>query len=178
MHKVISFIWCLSFLPLCATFSSGCLPASLKTENSQIERKQLTQNREIAEQVKEAFDAVRKNKTSATLPEEQILLDNLKKLGEQVVPYLEPYLNDVNIAVRMEVVKLAFEIGGENSLNLLAKALHNSNLQIKKNVSDRLFDCYSQSKKLNKDSSVFGKNSRCETFRRKQSPPTRKLAAE
>lgn len=142
MNKIIVCVLFFGILLLNAVNLYGCEINSPLINAYCIEKDlSLNQNQDIAGQVKNTFDAVRKNGGGQTL------LDKLKLLGEKVIPFLEPYLNDENMDVRREVVYLAIEIGSEKSLNLLALALHNSEPEIQRVTSRRLYFYYSQYKK-------------------------------
>lgn len=132
MSKTVIYILFLSFsLPIASNlYAFDIAPA---------ENRHYNQNQSIAEQVKKALAAVRKGDSAQ--------IAGLKRLGEQVIPYLEPYLNDPNVNVRIEVVDLALKIGGTKALNLIAAALQNSKPQIQKSTAYSLYVFNSQYKK-------------------------------
>ncbi len=75
----------------------------------------------------------------------------MEKLGEKVVPYLEPYLNDENNVVKREAVLLAVRIGGEKSLAMVALAFQKFPLPLRKIVADNLYANYSKNRRYSSD---------------------------
>lgn len=72
-------------------------------------------NPTVAQQVEQAFTAVRNNDLSQLSP--------LEKLGPALPPALLPYLQDANENVRREALALAAVIGGDAAIPLLAQGL-------------------------------------------------------
>lgn len=85
-------------------------------------------------QVRQAFDAVRKSDLSQ--------VSELEKSGVAVVALLGPYLDDANEAVRREAVALLATIGGEGSLELLAKALADRSTDVRERAAAALYERY------------------------------------
>ena len=85
-------------------------------------------------QVRQAFDAVRKSDLSQ--------VSELEKSGAAVVALLGPYLDDAHEAVRREAVALLATVGGDESLELLAKALADRSADVRERAATALYEKY------------------------------------
>ena len=65
--------------------------------------------------------------------------NKLISFGERIFPLLEPYLEDENKNVRHDVVRIAFSIGGDKALAVIAQALNNSEPEVRLKTADKLY---------------------------------------
>lgn len=159
MRQINIYILSAAFLLITVT-TSGLQADTLKSKNSFLEEKLSTaQDQDIARQVQAAFNEVRKNG-------ETTRLSQLESLGEKLIPYLEPYLKEVNANIRAEAVNLALKIGGEKAFDFAVLALQNSRPQIRKETAANLYFYYSQYKKYlrHENSLPSGDYSRYKSF--------------
>lgn len=152
---IFSVVFLLLILPVC-----GSAVESLKAKKLLSNKESpVAKNQDIARQLREAFDEVRKTGETTRLTQ-------LENFGEKLISYLEPYLNDASSNVRTEAVNSALKIGGKKAYNFAVLALKNSRPQISKHTAATLYFYHSQHKRhlRNEKTEISGDFSRYNFF--------------